>query len=241
MGQRLLEICVDDAEGLDVAIRAGADRIELCAGLSVGGLTPSPGLMAKAARGGVPVYAMIRARAGDFVSTPAEIATMEGDIAEARRQGLAGVVLGASLSDGRLDVATLARLVQAAEGMGQTLHRAFDLVPDMDEALAQAVSLGFERILTSGGATTAEKGIDTLARLASKAGETVSIMPGSGVNAANVARLARLPGVREVHASGSAPVPWAGARVLELGFDTPGRKTTDDATIRALKAALLSA
>ncbi len=145
-----LEVCVDTAEGLDQAIRGGADRVELCSALALGGLTPSPGLMRLAARRGA-VMAMVRPRAGGFVPGPDEMAQMEADIAAARAAGLAGVVFGASLPDGRLDLAAMARLVAAAQGMEVVLHRAFDLCPDPDAALEQAVALGVTRILTSGG------------------------------------------------------------------------------------------
>ncbi|MFN5999549.1 MAG: copper homeostasis protein CutC, partial [Paracoccaceae bacterium] len=115
MGVRL-EVCVDSAEGLAEAVAGGADRIELCAGLALGGLTPSAGLIALAAGCGVPVVAMIRPRAGDFVWSETEVAMMEAEIAAARAAGLAGVVLGASLPDGRLDVPVLQRLVAATRG-----------------------------------------------------------------------------------------------------------------------------
>ncbi|ADO42575.1 copper homeostasis protein CutC [Ketogulonicigenium vulgare] len=233
----LLEICVDDAEGLATAVAAGADRIELCAALAVGGLTPTAGLMFAAASTGCATYAMIRPRAGDFVFTPAEIAVMEGDIDAARAAGLAGVVLGANLADGRLDTELLGRLIQRADGMGLTLHRAFDLVPDFNAAVDQAVALGFERILTSGGATSAVAGLDALRDIVAYAGDRISIMPGSGVNAQNVRGLLAL-GVSEVHASGGAALPAPDGKVLALGFDGPGRKATSGAAVAALKAVL---
>ncbi len=145
----LLEVCVGDPESLIAAIEGGADRIELCSALELGGLTPTPGLMALAARAPVPVYAMVRPRGGDFVFSSSEREAMRADIAGVRAAGLAGVVLGAS-PDGTLDGETLADLVQASAGLGTTLHRAFDLVPDIGDAVETAVALGFERILTSG-------------------------------------------------------------------------------------------
>ncbi|MGL6211569.1 MAG: copper homeostasis protein CutC, partial [Paracoccaceae bacterium] len=127
----ILEVCVDTVAGLEAAVAGGADRIELCTGLALGGLTPSAGLMRHAAGCGVPVMAMIRPRAGDCVWSEAELLAMEADIAAAQAAGLAGAVLGASMPDGCLDRVALARLVQAAQGMDLTLHRCFDLVPDM--------------------------------------------------------------------------------------------------------------
>ena len=120
----LLEVCVDDALGLAEALAGGANRVELCAALAVGGLTPSVGLMALAARCGVPVMAMIRPRTGDFVYSPAEVSVMRADIQAVRQAGLAGVVIGASLTDGRLDPVVLADLMAGAQEMDVTLHRA---------------------------------------------------------------------------------------------------------------------
>src|SRR5262249_55198139 len=150
----LLEVCVDSPQGLDAAIAGGADRIELCSALELGGLTPTPGLIGRAAQAPIPVYAMIRPRPGNFVFGPADIDAMLLEVETIRHAGLAGVVLGASNADGSLDRLTLEKLMDGSSGMGTTLHRAFDLVPDLEEAVTIAVGLGFERILTSGRATT---------------------------------------------------------------------------------------
>ncbi len=232
----LLEVCVDTADGLAAAIAGGADRIELCSALAVGGLTPSVGLMAHAAAKPVPSYAMIRPRAGDFAYSEAELQIMIGDIETARRAGLAGVVLGASLPDGRLDHAALARLASAAAGMGLTLHRSFDLVPAIEDAIDLAVDLGFERILTSGGAKSAPEGIDVLERAVAHARGRISIMPGSGVTRDTVDPLIARLAVSEVHSSCSAAVPNDNPAVVALGFAPPVERRTDAALVRALKA-----
>lgn len=263
MGVRL-EVCVDTAEGLAEAVAGGADRIELCAALAVGGLTPSAGLIGVAARWEVPVVAMIRPRAGDFVWSEVEVAMMEVEIASVRAAGLAGVVLGASLPDGRLDTAVLRRLVAAArsdagerfpfgnrdgafEGsvpefvripgaFDLVLHRCIDLVPDMGRALEEAVGLGFHRVLTSGGAGTAEAGAARIAALVEQAAARITVMPASGVNPGNAAMLKGL-GIAEIHASCSASTPLTG-RVVEMGFAPPVRRQTDAGAVRALRAAL---
>ncbi|TCM54459.1 copper homeostasis protein CutC [Rhizobium sp. PP-F2F-G48] len=237
MSPVLLEVCVDDASGLVAAVDGGADRIELCSALALGGLTPSAGLMQLAGRMSVPVYAMIRPRAGDFVFDETEIAMMEAEIDAARQAGLAGVVLGASLGDRTLDAAGLARLLQRANGLGRTLHRAFDLVPDQAAALETAIDLGFERILTSGGETTAANGIAAIADLVRRADGRLSIMPGSGVTLSTVGPVLAT-GVREVHASCSVSVPTADRRLVDLGFAPEAARRTDAAVVRALKAAL---
>jgi len=234
----LLEVCVDTVAGLAAAITGGADRIELCSALSLGGLTPSAGLMAAAARQAVPAYAMIRPRAGDFVYSADELSIMREDIETARRAGLAGVVLGASRADGRLDRDALATLVAQADGLGKTLHRAFDLVPDVGEAIEIAVELGFERILTSGRAKTAAEGIDELRRIVALADGRISIMPGSGVNSRTIGMFVPELGVGEIHASCAVAAAPADGRVLALGFASGNERRTDQTTVRALKAAL---
>lgn len=231
-----LEVCVDDPCGLAAALSGGADRIELCSALGLGGLTPSPGLMALAAECAVPVLAMIRPRAGGFVWSEPELAVMEADIAATRRAGLAGVVIGASLPDGRLDGAALARLVRAAGELQVTLHRAFDLVPDPDEALETAVALGITRILTSGGARRAADGVAGLARAFARAAGRIGILPGSGITPESLLQLAGLP-LREVHASCSVPAPQD-ARAAAFGFVAPGARRTDAAAVRALRHSL---
>lgn len=236
MPHPLIEVCVDSADGLAAAIDGGADRIELCSALSVGGLTPSRGLMERAARSPVPVFAMIRPRDGDFVYAARDVAVMLADIDAARNAGIAGVVFGANLPDGRLDLAVLRDLIAAAQGMGQTLHRAFDLAPDLDRATEDAIALGIPRILTSGGAITAIQGKAVLQRLFARAAGRIAIMPGSGINARTVAVLRHLP-LAEVHASCSASVPVA-ERAVALGFAGPLRRQTDAGELRALRAAL---
>ncbi|KAF0115145.1 MAG: cutC [Rhodobacteraceae bacterium] len=231
-----LEVCVDTAEGLAEAVVGGADRIEVCAALALGGLTPSAGLMALAARCGVPVVAMIRPRAGGFVWSDAEIAMMEAEIAAARAAGLAGVVLGALLPDGRLDEAVLRRLIAAANGLELVLHRCIDLVPDMAEGLEVGVTLAFHRILTSGGEATAEAGAARIAAMVARSAGRITIMPGSGVTPDNAGMLKGL-GIAEIHASCSASTPMTG-RVVEMGFAPPVWRQTSADRVRAVRRAL---
>ena len=230
-----LEVCVDDALGLAEAVAGGADRVELCAALSIGGLTPSHGLMAAAAAFEVPCYPMIRPRAGDFVFTVAEVEVMRADIRTARALGLPGVVLGASRPDGTLDEAVLRVLLTESAGLDVTLHRAIDLAPDKAAAVDTAIALGFRRILTSGGALTAPDGVDVLALMMERAGDCI-IMPGSGVSVASLPRLCHLP-LREVHASCAVAVP-SGGEPLRFGFQSGNEKRTDRVVVAALKAAL---
>lgn len=238
MADILLEVCVDDVAGLEAAIDGGADRIELCSALSVGGLTPSAGLMSAAQRSPIPCYAMIRPRAGDFIYSAAEIDIMTNDIYFAASAGLAGVVFGANLPDGRLDSEVLIALCNAVATMPRTLHRAFDLVPDMAEAIELAVECGFDRILTSGRAASAAQGLDDLGKAVEIANGRISIMPGSGVNLDTIGGiLERLP-VKEVHSSCSSTVAVKDRHLVTLGFSQAAVRQTDAAAVRALKQRL---
>jgi copper homeostasis protein len=232
----LLEVCVDDAAGLAAAVAGGADRVELCAALASGGVTPSPGMMQMAAGCGVPCMAMIRPRAGGFVFDAGEVAVMLADIRAARAAGLAGVVIGAARVDGTLDADVLAVLLAAARGMDVTLHRAVDLCPDPLAAVDVAKGLGIRRILSSGGAGSAGAGAGVLAAMMDRAGGECIIMPGAGITAASLPHLAHLP-LREVHAS-CATVRPVDQRAQAMGFDLAGGRRTDAGEVAALKAAL---
>lgn len=237
----VLEVCVDDPAGLAVAIEGGADRIELCSALTVGGLTPSHGFMVHAARSPIPVHALIRPRTGDFAFTTDDVRVMVDDVRAARSAGLAGVVIGALQTDGQLDVAALEALIAAAEGMDLTLDRAFDLADDQEESLETAVRLGFSRILTSGGEKTAIEGLPRLERLAKQAAGRISIMPGAGVRPETIEALLALPGVFEIHASCSAPITAADPRLSAFGFSQPGERRTTVEAVRAMTERMVAA
>lgn len=233
----LLEICVDSHAGLSAAIEGGADRIELCAALDLGGLSPSLALL-EAARGcPVPVYCMVRPRPGDFQYSPDEVAGMCAEIEQVRQMGLAGVVLGAGSPDG-LDVAALKKLAAAAKGLGRTLHRVVDLLNDRDTVSSIAHDLGFERVLTSGGAPKAMDGLDEIASLVASAVGKLSVMPGGGVTPENAAEILRQTGAREIHGSASRITAAGSSKLRELAFAGDRRGKTDIATVRALKKAI---
>ena len=231
-----LEVCVDDAAGLAAAIAGGADRIELCAALPIGGLTPSLGLMELAAACGLPCYPMIRSCTGAFVYSAQDVAVMKADIRAARAHGLTGVVLGANRPGGTLDIAVLSELVAEAQGLDLTLHRAIDLCVDVEHAVEQAITLGFHRILTSGGALKAPDGVPRLQAMFRVARGRLIIMPGSGVSAETLPSLAVLP-LSELHGSCSSPVP-TDAQGIAFGFQTGAERRTDSAKVANLKSAL---
>lgn len=234
----LLEICVDDSQGLHAAIAGGADRIELCSALELGGLTPSAALLDEALRSDCPTHMMIRPRAGGFVLEKGEAALMVVEIGLAVARGVAGIVIGALRPDGELDTDALARFRDAAGDTTLVLHRAIDLVPDPVAATRQAVALGYDKILSSGGARTAVEGAATLAAMVTAAGDRLSIIAGSGVTPANVAQLIAETGVHEVHGSASAPGAEPDAATLQLGFATGPRRQTDSRIVAQMRAAL---
>ncbi|MGA0617307.1 copper homeostasis protein CutC [Paracoccus sp. KR1-242] len=234
-GAPLLEVCVDDPAGLAAAIAGGADRVELCAALAVSGLTPAPGLIALAARAEIPVCAMIRPRPGGFTYSPDEIEAALLDIAAVRAAGLAGIVTGVTLPDGRLDLDTMARLRDAAGDMELVIHRAFDMAPDLDEALEQAIALGACRILTAGGTRSAPEGIEGLARLSRLAGDRITIMAGGGVLPENAAMLLQA-GVHDLHSSCTSVVAdQALATRINIAASRP---QTLPENVRALRVAM---
>jgi copper homeostasis protein len=234
----LLEICVDDSAGLAAAIAGGADRIELCSALELGGLTPSAALLDQAMRSGRPTHMMIRPRAGGFVLAEGEAALMVDEIRLAVARGVAGIVIGALLPEGDLDRDALAVFRDAAGEATIVLHRAIDCVADPVAAVREVVALGYDKILSSGGAPTAIEGAATLSAMVAEAGDRLSIIAGSGVTPANVARLVAATGVREVHGSASAPGAEPDAATLRLGFANGPRRATDSAVVAQLRAAL---
>jgi len=235
-----VEICLETVQSLRAAKAGGADRAELCASLDVGGLTPSPGMMRFAAEFGLPVRVLLRPRGGGFVYDADEIAVIERDIAAVRGFGLGGVVIGASHADGRLDRETLARLLGHCDGLGVTLHRAFDLTPDPFEALEAAIELGFDRILASGQAPTAAEGAPLLARLEAAAAGRIVILAAVAIDAENVASLIAATSVREVHATCTGPALARPPGGDQFGFGYPPQDAETDRIARLVEAAKLA-
>lgn len=234
----LLEVCVDTIEGAIAAVNGGAVRIELCSALSEGGLTPSLGLMKAASALPVPVFAMIRPRGGLFRYSADEQLVMLDDIDAARAAGLAGVVLGAQDEDGHLDTQVLKRLLDRANGMGSTLHRVIDVVPEPLDALATAIELGFDRVLTSGGKPFADQGVDLIAEMVKFADGRISIVPGCGLTPENVVGVLRATGVTEIHAACALPIDGDPAF---SDFDPPGgRMRTSEAEVMNFSKAVAS-
>lgn len=209
MSRPIIEVCVDSLESAKEAVRGGADRLELCANLMIGGTTPSPYLIREAAGLGVPVNVLIRPRFGDFLFAEAEKEEQLEQIRELKALGASGAVVGALMPDGSLDRTFLAACREAADGLHLTLHRAFDVCADAHAALETAVSLGFDTILTSGQRATAAQGAELLAELVKAAGDRIVIMPGSGINDRNLPELVKSVGARAYHLSAKKVVDSA--------------------------------
>ncbi len=204
----LIEIAVFSLEAGIAAAEAGAHRIELCSAPAEGGLTPSAATMRLARKYiKIPVHVMIRPREGDFCYSAKEFETMLLDVAAAKVAGMNGVVAGILNPDGSVDTERTAILVDTAAPMNVTFHRAFDMVKNQEEALEDLLFAGCTRILSSGGQQTALLGIDRLAELIQKAGERISIMPGSGINALNIKHIADITKAKELHLSASTFIP----------------------------------
>ena len=197
-----LEICADSIESAQAAARAGAHRIELCTSLAEQGLTPSAGVIATVRQLiPIPLFVMIRPRPGNFFYSPAEFAAMKHDIALAKDLRADGVVFGILKGDRTIDQPRNAELLHLARPLQATFHRAFDVSSDLPHSLEAIIQLGFDRLLTSGGAPRVEQALPLLKRLRAQAANQISLMIGSGVNSTNVCSLIDQTGVREVHTS----------------------------------------
>ena len=249
----VLEVCVDSTASALAAKRGGADRLELCADLIVGGTTPSLTLVQKVkAETGLPVRALLRPRFGDFCYDSYELAQMEQLAAELVEAGADGIVTGVLTPEGALDAGAMqpiyAAARKAAEKAGRpvacTLHRAFDVCADPFAALETARSMGLCTILTSGQAASAPQGAALLRQLTERAGKDVEILAGAGVSAQNIPVLAAQTGVRAFHLSGKQVLQSRmifrreGVPMGLPGFSEFEVWQTSEANIRAARQAL---
>ena len=197
----LIEAAVESLDDALAAVEGGAERLELCADLDAGGTTPDRSLVASViASVSVPGVVMVRARAGDFVYSRAELDRMRRDVALALVLGAEGIVLGALTADRRVDVLAMRGLIGAAHGLPITFHRAIDQTGDVLASLDVLRALGVARVLSSGAAPSAVDGADTLAAMVDRAGSSLAVIAGGGVRAHNVRRIVERSAVRQVHA-----------------------------------------
>jgi copper homeostasis protein len=203
----VLEVCIDSVESAIAAERGGSKRVELCSGLVEGGLTPGAGLIASVRRRvAIDVFVMIRPRGSDFLYSDLEFDVMGEEIAQARRLGADGIVLGLLDEAGRVDVERTRELVELASPLPVTFHRAIDMTPDPAEAVEDVIATGAQRILTSGGAASVTQGMGEIARMVKVARGRIAIMPGGGISPANIAAVALGTGASEFHSSARTAV-----------------------------------
>jgi len=205
----LLEVCANSVSSALAAQNGGALRVELCENLQEGGTTPSFGqiLMARKLLH-IKLHVLIRPRGGDFLYNDNEYETMLADVRYCIESGCDGIVVGILNADGTVDKDRNREIVRMAKqwGLGITFHRAFDMCANQLQAMEDIIELGFERILTSGGKSTAMEGASIIANLVNKAANRIIIMPGSGINQNNVADLVKYTKVQEIHSSAKIPM-----------------------------------
>lgn len=245
---KILEICVDSLSSARHAIAGGADRLELCAALAVGGLTPYTALLRQIREeSNIPIRCLMRPRAGAFLYTPDELALIRAQILELRNAGADGFVIGCLTPDGALNREAMIPLMEACGGRGVTLHRAIDVSADLEQTYRDAMALGIDTVLTSGGASSCSAGMETLKKLIAlrDALHGPEVLIGAGVNAVVIAQFRRdIPGARAFHMSGKRELESGmvfrreGVPMGLPGLDQWHIQQTDPVAVKAARAAL---
>ena len=240
----IYEICVDSTAGVRIAKAAGADRVELCADLLEGGITPSRGAIRQArAIADIGLHVIIRPRGGDFLFDDDEFAIMQFDIETAKTEGADGVVIGLLTAAGEVDTARTSELISLARPLSVTFHRAFDMTPAPFEALETLIRLGVDRVLTSGQEATVLEGLSLIGELVRRAGSRIVVMPGGGITSRNVERIVTAAKPKEIHFAALEPAEsrmefrrshvFMGGELRPPEYD---RHLTSAASIRAVMA-----
>jgi len=197
-----LEVCIDNIESLYIAQQAGADRIELCSALTLGGLSPTSGLISQVTKHAtIPVHVMIRPRDGDFLYSSDEVEMMLSEIHAAHVAGVQGVVFGVLNKQAQIDSDILTSLMKASKGLSVTFHRAIDCCKDPKLAMETVLTAGCDRVLTSGLASRIDLGVDCVKQMVDQSAGRLSVMAGAGITANNVSGIIRSTGINEVHMS----------------------------------------
>lgn len=237
-----VEVCVGSVADVAVAVAEGADRVELCGGLELGGLTPSVGLVETVlAERSLPVVVMLRPRAGGFCYDRGEFAAMLRDARRLLDLGARGVAFGLLDRQRRIDASRSREVVELAAPLPAVFHRAFDFASDRSAALDALIEIGCTRVLTSGGQPTAEAGVAELGDLIRRAAGRIEIMPGGGITAENVASIVRETGCRQVHIGASAPRDDGSLGSEGGSIELCDRRYFEGARFRAVAADALAA
>ena len=246
MTSPLIEVCVEGIDGLVAAQNAGADRVELCASLLEGGLTPSLGTIQQALKlATIPFHVIVRPRGGDFLYSEREFASMVEDIRALKALGVAGVVIGCLTADGEIDEQLMAALVDEAGPMSVTCHRAFDMTRDPLAAIEALIRCGVHRVLTSGQRDTAIEGLPMLKAVVAASKGRLKVMACGALDPTNITLVRRVSGADEFHFAALKTVR-GGMRyensAVAMGSDNDTAReylltVTDEAAVRATIAA----
>lgn len=246
--KRTLEVCVDSLASAQAAIRGGANRLEVCSALAIGGLTPGAGLLSQLRQESrIEARCMIRPRAGDFLYAPQELELMAMEIGLLKAAGADGFVFGCLTADGDLDMEAMGALMEAAQGLPVTLHRAIDVSRDPEETYRRAAKLGVASVLTSGAAASCTAGAETIGRLLAiqQSIDGPELIIGAGVSAPVMeALLDRFPTASAFHMSGKVELESrmrfrrAGVPMGIPGLDEWHIQQTDQAAIAAARQVL---
>ena len=242
----LIEVCVENADGLAAAEAAGADRVELCAALVEGGLTPSFGMVEVALElARIPVHVIVRPRGGDFLYSAVEFRAMLADVRQLRAMGVAGVVVGCLTAEGAIDEARMAALVEQAGPLSVTCHRAFDMAADPHLAVEALVRSGVARVLTSGQQATAEAGAPVIRQVVRAAAGRLRVIACGGLDAGCIARVRAACDPDEMHFAALRQVPSAmtfrNARIAMGGADRAREYLVTRSDGDAIRAAIRAA
>ena len=203
----IFEICVDSVAGVRAAKAAGADRVELCADLLEGGVTPSRGMIRQARTiTGIGLNVMIRPRGGDFLFDDDEFTIMRSDIETAKAEGADGVVIGLLTAAGEVDMARTREMISLARPLSITFHRAFDMTPEPFRAIEMLIELGVDRVLTSGQEASVLEGLPLIVELIKRAGNRIVVMPGGGITQRNVDKIVAAAKPHEIHFAALEPI-----------------------------------
>lgn len=221
---RKIEVCCSSLKEVLEAERAGAFRVELCGAIALGGITPSYGVIRSVVEAvkTIKVNVLIRVREGGFCYTDEEVEAMCRDIEFCREVGVDGVVIGALTAEGEIDIVACRKMMAAAQGMSVTFHRAFDVCRNGEKALEDIISLGCNRLLTSGMEQDAEQGATYIAKLVEQAAGRIVIMPGAGIRPNNIAWIEKITAATEFHSTAAANIPDQAFASSKLSFAADG-------------------
>ena len=221
---RKIEVCCSSLKEVLEAERAGAFRVELCGAIALGGITPSYGVIRSVVEAvkTIKVNVLIRIREGGFCYSDEEVEAMCRDIEFCREVGVDGVVIGALTAEGEIDIVACRKMMAAAQGMSVTFHRAFDVCRNGEKALEDIISLGCDRLLTSGMEQNAEQGATYIAKLVEQAAGRIIIMPGAGIRPSNIAMIEKITAATEFHSTAAANIPDQAFASSKLSFAADG-------------------